>query len=114
MIAGVVTLAVIVFALRHSGQLGPTLPAERLSTLRVLTWAAAGGAGLVLVILRLRLASSGTAARPAPTIIAWAIGEFAALFGIVFVMVSGVESAAAPGLLAFATAMVLFPAPRGD
>lgn len=110
MIAGVVALALMVFMLRRTGQLHTTQSAEQLSALRIMTWVAAGGAGIVLVVLRLRLSSQSPAARSAPTIVAWAIGEFAALFGIAFYMLSGAESSAAPGLLAFATAMVLFPA----
>jgi hypothetical protein len=71
---------------------------------------AAGGAAIV----GLKIASRNwdLARRRQISIIAWAVGEGAALLGLVTYYLLGSTQSAAPGLLAFAVALGLFPIPR--
>jgi len=110
MITGVVVFSVTLFTLKRNGMLTATSPPEQLANLRIATLVAAVVAVAGLVALRNRIASAPPERRSALTILAWAFGEFAALFGLAFYMVSGAEGAAAPGLIAFAIAMIFFPA----
>ena len=114
MTAGIVAFAVLAFAVKRRGAFLVSMPAGRLSALQAATWIAAIVPAVALVILRMRLDQLAAARRGSVSIVAWALGGFAALFGLASYMLSGVERGAAPGLLTFAISMVLFPATFRD
>ncbi|MBI1808826.1 MAG: hypothetical protein HYR75_02930 [Gemmatimonadetes bacterium] len=111
MVAGVVVLAVGSYLVRRRALVEPP-PGDTSPMLRTMALVAAGIAAAALVALRVRSGSADAARRPTFTVLAWAAGEFAALAGLAAYLLTGVQGAAAPGLLVFALAMVMFPPPR--
>ena len=109
MISGVLAFALAAWFVRRSGI--PPAPAN-LELLQTIVLAAAGGTAAVLVLLRTQLGRVATSGRARLTILAWALGEFGALSGLSFYLVTGVARGAAPGVIAFALGMVLFPVLR--
>jgi hypothetical protein len=109
MISGILAFALAAWFVRRNGP--PDAP-PNIETLHTIVLAAAGGAAAALLLLRTRLRGATATARARLTIIAWAIAEFGALAGLAFYLVTGLERGAAPGLIAFALGMVLFPVLR--
>ena len=63
-------------------------------------------------VLRQRLSGAPVDRRNAMNVVGWAIGEFGAIAGIAAYFVSGVEAIAAPGMLAYVIALLMFPIRR--
>ncbi|MCX5767722.1 MAG: hypothetical protein NTZ43_10920 [Gemmatimonadetes bacterium] len=110
MITGVLAMAVAVIVTRRQGAV--TAATDRADTLRMMASVAALIAGIALIAMRTRLSAVAPSRDSTMRIIAWASGEFAAIFGLVAVLLTGADAAAAPGLTVFALSLVLFPVPR--
>ena len=109
-VVGTVTFACVAW-FRHKN--GPVpLPDGNIDVLKTMALVvpAAGGAGIVG--LKIVSRNWDLAKRRQFSIIAWAMGESAALMGLVTYYLLGTTQSAAPGLLAFAVALGLFPIPR--
>ena len=111
MTVGVITFIAIAWFLQGRGE----IPARSVSSLTALTTAmytAVGIAAAVIMALRLRIASAEPAMRRSLSVVAWAVGEFAALFGGVMVFLSGDLRLALPGALVFALALAAVRIPE--
>lgn len=104
MTVGVITFVVVAWFLQWRGE----IPARSVSSLTALTTAmytAVGIAAAVVMALRLRIASAEPAMRRSLSVVAWAVGEFAALFGGVMLFLTGDLRLVLPGALVFALAL---------
>ncbi|MHB1095241.1 MAG: hypothetical protein ACYC3F_03635 [Gemmatimonadaceae bacterium] len=111
MTVGVITFIAIAWFLQGRGE----IPARSVSSLTALTTAmytAVGIAAAVVMALRLRIASAEPAMRRSLSVVAWAVGEFAALFGGVMVFLTGDLRLALPGALVFALALAAVRIPE--
>ena len=111
MTVGVITFIAIAWSLPGRGE----IPARSVSSLTALTTAmytAVGIAAAVIMALRLRIASAEPAMRRSLSVVAWAVGEFAALFGGVMVFLTGDLRLALPGALVFALALAAVRIPE--
>ncbi len=111
MTVGVITFIAIAWFLQGRGE----IPARSVSSLTALTTAmytAVGIAAAVIMALRLRIASAEPAMRRSLSVVAWAVGEFAALFGGVMVFLTGDLRLALPGALVFALALAAVRIPE--
>ncbi len=106
MISGILAFALAAWVVRHNA--APPSP-PNVELLHTMVIAAAAVAAAALVLLRTRIGSAAPDVRARFTIIGWAVGEFGALAGLAFYLVTGTERGATPGLIAFALAMILFP-----
>jgi hypothetical protein len=111
MVSGVIVLAVGPFVMRQRGLIASP-PAETQGLMRTMALVAAGIAVAIVLALRARLGDADPGKARSLTIVGWAAGEFAAMAGLACYLLTGAQAAAAPGLLVFALAMVLFPVPR--
>lgn len=110
MAVGVATFLAVSFVI--SSRSGP--PALASSGLRALTTAmyvAVGISAALVMGLRLRIDAATPDMRRSLTIVSWAIGEFAALFGGVVLFLSGDWRAALPGALVFVLTLVVMRIP---
>lgn len=85
---------------------------ESAGTLRYLLWGFVAVAAAGALLLRTRLEGAAPAQRPTLLIIGWALGEAAALCGVVVYMGSQNVAAMGLGLMAFVFTLVLLPIPR--
>jgi hypothetical protein len=69
-------------------------------------------AAAAVMALRLRLSSATPAKRGSLSVVSWAVGEFAALFGGVAFFLTGEWHLVLPGALVFALALAAVPLPR--
>jgi hypothetical protein len=110
MTSGIIAFATAVWYMRHSLN-APTPPSDPL-ILRRMALGAAVLSVLGLVALRRSLASAPVERRNAMSVIAWAIGEFGAIAGVSVYFITGIEAVAAPGMLAYIVALLMFPIRR--
>jgi hypothetical protein len=75
-------------------------------------YVAVAAAAAVVMALRIRLGSADDRARRSLSVISWAVGEFAALFGGVLFFITGEWRLVLPGALVFALALAAVPLPR--
>jgi hypothetical protein len=68
-------------------------------------------AAAAIIALRLRLASATPAKRRSLSVVSWAVGEFAALFGGGAFFLTGDWQLVLPGALVFALALAAVPLP---
>jgi hypothetical protein len=111
MTVGVITFIAIAWFLQGRGE----IPARSVSSLTALTTAmytAVGIAAAVVMALRLRIASAEPAMRRSLSVVAWAVGEFAALFGGVMLFLTGDLRLVLPGALVFALALAAVRIPE--
>jgi len=108
--SGIIAFATAVWYMRHSLN-APTPPSDPL-ILRRMALGAAVLSVLGLVALRRSLASAPVERRNAMSVIAWAIGEFGAIAGVSVYFITGIEAVAAPGMLAYIVALLMFPIRR--
>jgi len=104
MAVGVATFLVVAYVISARGRPPASVPAS-LRTLTTAMYTAVGMAAAVIMGLRLRLDAAGPEMRRALTVVSWAIGEFAALFGGVVLFLSGDWRVALPGALVFVLAL---------
>lgn len=111
MTAGVTTFIIVAWFLRGRGQ-PPVASAASISTLTTAMYVAVGGAAAAVMALRLRIASAAPAMRRSLSVVSWAVGEFAALFGGVMLFLTGDWRLALPGALVFAMALAVVRMPE--
>ncbi|MBW7932791.1 MAG: hypothetical protein H3C62_04095 [Gemmatimonadaceae bacterium] len=104
MTAGVVTFLVVAWIV-SSRSAAPMLTPDRVRILTTVMYAAVGLAAAGIMALRLRLASVSPAMRRSLSVVAWAVGEFAAIFGGVLLLLTGDWTLALPGALVFAMSL---------
>jgi Na+-transporting NADH:ubiquinone oxidoreductase subunit NqrE len=111
MAVGVATFIVVAGVLQAKGQLAAP-PAATLAKLKTAMYVAVGVAAAIVMALRLRIESAAPAMRRALAVVAWAVGEFAALFGGVVFLVGGDWRLVLPGALVFAMSLAVVPIPE--
>jgi hypothetical protein len=113
MAVGVTTFIVVAFFMRGRGQT-PVIAIASLTTLTTTMYTAVGVAAAVVMALRLRISSAAPAMQRALSVVAWAVGEFAALFGGVLFFLTGEWRLALPGALVFAISLAAVRIPDGS
>lgn len=111
MVAGVVAFMAGLWVARGRGQ-AVTAPPASFATLTTVMYTSVALAAAAVMALRLRLASSTPEKRRALSVVGWAVGEFAALFGGVAFFLTGQWQLVLPGALVFAMALAAVPLPR--
>jgi len=112
MAVGVATFLVIAWIV--SARRPETMLPEKLQLLTTAMYVAVGAAAAVIMALRIRITAAAASARLALAIAAWAVGEFAAFFGGVLLLLSGDWTLALPGTLVFAMSLVVVRAVDGS
>ncbi len=110
MAVGVATFLAVAAVIAARGQ-PPGVSPSAVRTLTTVMYTAVGIAAGVIMALRLRLDAATPAMRRSLTVVAWAVGEFAALFGGVVLFLSGDWRTALPGALVFALALAAVRVP---
>jgi hypothetical protein len=105
MAVGVTTFLIIAWFI--SSRREAMISADKLGALTTAMYVAVGGAAAGIMALRLRMASVEPPMRRALSVVAWAVGEFAALFGGALLLVTGDWRLALPGVLVFAMSLVV-------
>ncbi len=111
MAVGVITFIGVAWLIRGRGQ-AVAVPMASTKTLTTVMYASVALAAAVVMALRLRLASSTPEMRRTLSVVSWAVGEFAALFGGVAFFLTGEWSLVLPGAVVFAIALAAVPLPR--
>lgn len=111
LLMGVLAFGAVVYYLQR-GENWQAADASSLSALRMALLSAWVVVALLLIILRLRLSRLAAPAGRSLLIIAWAIGEGAALFGGVYYMLSGDPQWFIIGLFIMLASFILFPIRR--
>ncbi len=111
MAVGVLSFIGFAWLIRGRGQAAVVPPAS-VATLTSVMYAAVGLSAAAIMVLRLRLASSTDEMRRTLSVVGWAVGEFAALFGGVMFFLTGEWQLVLPGALVFAIALAAVPLPR--
>lgn len=111
LLVGVLLFGAVTYYVQRGEEWRPT-PADDLSTLRLVmlsTWVVAVA---LLLVLRVRLGGLAEPAARSMLIVAWAIGEGAALFGGVYYFLSGEPPWFIIGLFLMLSSFILFPIRR--
>lgn len=111
MTVGVITFIGIAWLIRGRGQ-SVAVPPASAATLITVMYASVALAAAAVMALRLRLGSSAPEMRRSLSVVSWAVGEFAALFGGVLFFLTGEWELVLPGALVFALALAAVPLPR--
>jgi hypothetical protein len=111
MAIGVITFIIVAWFVRGRGQ-PPAVPVASLATLTTVMYTAVGVAAAVVLALRLRIASAEPKMQRAMSVVAWAVGEFAALFGGVLFFLTGEWRLVLPGALVFAMSLAIVRIPE--
>ncbi|HEY3288435.1 MAG TPA: hypothetical protein VGJ96_15040 [Gemmatimonadaceae bacterium] len=111
MTVGVTTFIVVAWMLGGRGQ-PASVAAASLATLTTVMYVAVGVAAAVIMALKLRLAEAEPAMRRSLSVVAWAVGEFAALFGGVMLFLTGEWRFVLPGALVFAMSLSVVRMPE--
>ncbi len=110
MAVGVATFLVVAWFIGSRRQ--PAASPTGMRTLTTVMYTAVGISAAVVMALRLRIDSAEPALRRALSVVAWAVGEFAALFGGVLLFLTGDWRLALPGALVFALSLVAVRSPE--
>jgi hypothetical protein len=105
MAVGVATFLIVAWFV--SSRRPTTVPPQTLRALTTAMYVAVGAAAAVIMALRIRIAAATAPTRLALAVVAWAVGEFAALFGGVLLFLTGDWTVALPGALVFAMSLVV-------
>ena len=111
MTVGVITFVGVAWFLHGRGQSTLAAPSS-LTTLTTAMYTAVGIAAAVVMALQLRIASAESAMRRSLSVVAWAVGEFAAIFGGVMLFLTGDLRLVLPGALVFALALAAVRIPE--
>ena len=111
MAVGVAMFLVVSYVISALGR-PPAASPSAVRTLTTAMYTAVGIAAAIIMGLRLRIDAAAPDMRRSLTVVSWAIGEFAALFGGVVLLLSGDWSAALPGALVFALALAAMRIPE--
>jgi hypothetical protein len=112
MTSGIIAFATAVWYMRQSGPTPLGLDEGMLP--RRLALGASVAVVLALVGLKRYVANAPVERRNSTNVIGWALGEFGAIAGIVAWFLTGVQSVAAPGMIAYVTALMMFPIRRAE
>jgi hypothetical protein len=110
MTVGVISFIGIAWLIRGRGQAVAVPPASA-ATLTTVMYVAVGLAAAAILALRLRLASATPSTRRSLSVVSWAVGEFAALFGGGAFFLTGDWQLVLPGALVFALSLAAVPLP---
>lgn len=111
MTVGVITFIAVAWFLQGRGQPSP-MSLSSLTTLTTVMYTSVGIAAAVVMVLRLRIAGAEPAMRRSLSVVAWAVGEFAVLFGGVLLFLTGEWRLVLPGALVFALALAAVRIPE--
>jgi p-aminobenzoyl-glutamate transporter AbgT len=111
LLMGVLIFGAVTYSLQRGADWRAFEP-DALATLRLFVLSAWAAAALVLIILRVRLGGLTQSAGRSMLIVAWAIGEGAALVGGVYYFLSGESQWFVIGLFLMLTSFILFPIRR--
>lgn len=111
MTVGVTTFILLAWFLSGMGK-PPSISPASLATLKTVMYTAVGAAAAVVMVLKLRIAAAEPAMRRSLSVVAWAVGEFAAIFGGVLLFLTGDWRLVLPGALVFALALAAVGMPR--
>lgn len=111
LLAGVLAFGAVVYFLQRGEGWTPADP-DSTSVVRTAMFAVWAGAAVLLIVLRLRLSGLSDSARRTMLIVAWAIGEGAALIGGAYYMLSGEPQWFIIGLFIMLASFILFPIRR--
>jgi hypothetical protein len=111
MVVGVTTFIVVGWFLHGRGQ-PPLQSVSKLASLTTAMYVAVGVAAVVIMALRLRISDAEPAQQRALSVVAWAVGEFAALFGGVLLFLTGEWRLVLPGALVFALSLAAVRMPE--
>lgn len=111
MTVGVISFIGIAWLIRGRGQAVAVPPASA-ATLTTVMYVAVGLAAVAVTALRLRLESATPAKRRSLSVVSWAVGEFAALFGGGAFFLTGDWQLVLPGAVVFALTLAAVPLPR--
>jgi len=111
MAVGVATFLVVSYFIAAHGRPPAVSPSAARGVTTVM-YVAVGIAAAAIMALRLRIEAAAPEMRRSLTVVAWAIGEFAALFGGVALFLSGAWTVALPGALVFALALAAVRIPE--
>jgi hypothetical protein len=112
MTSGILAFAMAVWYMRQASP--PPMDPDAGMLPRRLALGASVVAVLALVGLKRFMADNSVERRNSLSVIAWAIGEFGAIAGIVAWFLSGAQAVAAPGMIAYVTALLMFPIRRAE
>lgn len=104
MAIGVAMFILVAWFLAGQGR-PPVASAASIRSLTTAMYTAVGIAAAVVMALRLRIDSAEAAMRRSLSIVAWAVGEFAALFGGALLFLTGDLRLVLPGALVFALSL---------
>jgi len=104
MAVGVTTFILIAWLLPHLGK-APVATINSVATLTTVMYTCVGVAAAAVMALRLRISGAPFALQRSLSVVAWAVGEFAALFGGVMFFLTGEWRLVLPGALVFALAL---------
>jgi hypothetical protein len=107
-----VTAFVLIGYFVASQRTTPFAAVAQLRTLTTVMYVSVGIAAAVIMALRLRIASAEPPMQRSLSVVAWAVGEFAALFGGVLLMLTGDWRLALPGALVFALSLAAVRIPE--
>ncbi len=110
MVAGVTTFILVAWFLHGRGQ-PPAVAASSIAPLTTAMYVAVGVAAAVVMALRLRINDAEPAMQRSLSVVSWAVGEFAALFGGVLLFLTGEWRLVLPGALVFAMALAVVRMP---
>jgi len=111
MTVGVITFIMVAWFLHGRGQ-PPLVSASSLTTLATVMYTSVGIAAAVVMALRLRIADAEPAMRRSLSVVAWAVGEFAVIFGGLLLFLTGEWRLVLPGALVFALALAAVRIPE--
>jgi hypothetical protein len=111
LMTGVFLFAAIAFFGPRLGLAPAVTLGDAAGALRYVLWSFVAIAVVGSTLLKTRVAAVAPAKQPAYLIIGWALGEMAALFGIVLYMGTAGIASMGLGLMAFVFTLVLLPIP---
>jgi hypothetical protein len=107
---GVLTFGGVTYALKLRGGGPPPATPDQVQQLMYVAYAVWGiGIAGIGGLRWFRHADVERGANPSVLVIGWALGEFVAIFGVVFWLLTGSPSLFGAGLVVFAAAFMLFP-----
>lgn len=111
LLVGVLMFGAVTYYVQRGASWEPAAP-DVLNTLHTVMLAVLVMAAVVLLVLRARLGRRSDASERTMLVIAWAIGESAALFGGVYYFLSGNAQWYIIGLFIMLASFILFPIRR--
>ena len=111
MAVGVTTFIVVAWFLQGRGQ-SSVSSVKAIGPLTTVMYTSVGVAAAIVMALRLRIDAAQPAMQRALAVVAWAVGEFAGLFGGVMMFLTGEWRFVLPGVLVFALSLAAVRIPE--